>query len=205
MKKLKELMAITEGVTPVSEMMPTEKQPGEVVFRTGVGVATNTVRLQGRISELEKSLAAAIKAVPLNIQLEEICENPWHSRAVIDSEQLRLLAESMRVSGLLQPVLVRAHPNEIGKYQLIAGLRRLHAARLLGWNYIEAKVKDVSDAEMAMLSLTENLSPIPLSESEAGTSLVRAGSLLASRGLAAENFGISRSRLHELLETQKLP
>lgn len=72
-------------------------------------------------------------------------------------EALRELADSLREHGLLSPIVVRPHPTQPGRYELVAGERRWRAAALLAWSTIPASVRDLSDEQAAAIMLTENV------------------------------------------------
>lgn len=97
---------------------------------------------------------------------EEILASPFQPRRHFNEEQIRELAESIRERGLIQPLIVRKID---GKYELIAGERRLRAIRSLGMNEVRIVVKDATDLEVAELTLIENLQRedlTPLEEAE---------------------------------------
>lgn len=89
------------------------------------------------------------------IPIDRIEANPDQPRARFDGEDLDALAASIGTHGVLQPVIVRGLAN--GDYQLIAGERRVRAARLAGLTQIPAVVREPSDEEMVELALIENL------------------------------------------------
>ncbi|MGH2401204.1 MAG: ParB/RepB/Spo0J family partition protein [Candidatus Limnocylindria bacterium] len=92
----------------------------------------------------------------LEIALHRIERNPDQPRTAFDEGQLGELAASIAVHGVLQPVIVRELAD--GGYQLIAGERRLRAARLAGLQAIPAVVRDASSDESSLeLALIENL------------------------------------------------
>ena len=102
---------------------------------------------------------AATKVAPLpgNIQfvsVDDIQPNPLQPRSQIDHDELDGLVDSMRTSGLLQPILVRRHGSS---FQLIAGERRWRAARQADLKAIPAVVREASDADMLELALIENI------------------------------------------------
>jgi ParB family chromosome partitioning protein len=76
-------------------------------------------------------------------------------RDTIDPESIRELAESIREQGLLQPVLLR--PREGGRFETVAGHRRLLAHKLIGETKIKALVKEMNDKEVMIVRATENL------------------------------------------------
>src|SRR5438309_1569603 len=79
------------------------------------------------------------------LPLELIAPNPKQPRRRFDEDSLRGLADSVGERGLLQPVLVR--PKAGGRYELVAGERRLRAARMAGLETIPAVVRERADAE----------------------------------------------------------
>jgi len=92
----------------------------------------------------------------LEIALDRIERNPDQPRAAFDEEQLGELAASIAVHGIIQPLIVRARAD--GSYQLIAGERRLRAARLAGFETVPAIIRDTPDGESSLeLALIENL------------------------------------------------
>jgi ParB family transcriptional regulator, chromosome partitioning protein len=103
----------------------------------------------------------------MELSLDEIRPNPIQPRKTIDKEKLSELAESIKLHGLISPILVRKFNT---KYEIIAGERRFHACRLAGLTSVPVIVKDVSDDSSFKLSLIENLQREdlnPLEESEA--------------------------------------
>ena len=88
------------------------------------------------------------------------------------------LAESMKVRGLEHPILIRSAPNNPGMFEVIAGSRRLQAARELGWERIDARVvKDCDEVNALCLSLDENQKRGDLSARELGEVINRLMSL----------------------------
>lgn len=101
---------------------------------------------------------AAVSAVPENpteISVEVIAPNRFQPRREFDEAALEELRESIARHGILQPLSVRAVGD--GKYELIAGERRLRAARLAGRATVPVVVRTASDAEMAEMALIENI------------------------------------------------
>ncbi len=92
----------------------------------------------------------------LEVPLDRIERNPNQPRSAFDEEQLGELAASIAVHGIIQPVIVRALAD--GGYQLIAGERRLRAARIAGLETIPAIVRDTDEGETSLeLALIENI------------------------------------------------
>jgi ParB family chromosome partitioning protein len=89
------------------------------------------------------------------IPLDRIVANPHQPRARFEGAELDDLAASIQVHGVLQPIVVRGLAN--GDYQLVAGERRVRAARMAGLGQIPAVVRDPTEEEMVELALIENL------------------------------------------------
>lgn len=98
--------------------------------------------------------------------VSEIVASPFQPRRHFDEEQITELAESIRESGLIQPLVVR---RVAGKYELIAGERRLRAVTRLGQTEVRVVIHEATDREVAELTLIENLQRAdltPLEEAE---------------------------------------
>ncbi len=89
------------------------------------------------------------------IPLDSIAPNPRQPRAAIDDATLAELADSIRTTGLLQPIVVRSMGD--GRYELVAGERRWRAARLAGLTDIPALVREMTDAQSFEAAIVENL------------------------------------------------
>jgi ParB family chromosome partitioning protein len=91
----------------------------------------------------------------VRLPIDRIDENPYQTRKTFDEKALLDLAQSIRVQGVLQPIVVR--PGKDGSFRLILGERRLRAARLAGMEEIPAIIKRVSDQQAAEMTVVENL------------------------------------------------
>jgi ParB family chromosome partitioning protein len=98
--------------------------------------------------------AAPASDVP-EIALDRISRNPHQPRNRFDEAETAELAASIELHGVLQPIVVRATAD--GGYELIAGERRLRAARIAGLTHIPAVVRESADGEQLELALVENL------------------------------------------------
>lgn len=90
----------------------------------------------------------------IEIALDRISENPRQPRVRLDPDALATLVASVREHGVIQPVLVT---ETLGGYQLVAGERRVRAARIAGLERIPAVVRQLADREQLELALVENL------------------------------------------------
>jgi len=98
------------------------------------------------------------------IPVDSIVANPRQPRAHFDPEAIAELAESIRTHGVLQPILVRSLEN--GRYELIAGERRLRASRAVGIATIPALVKQTAEDDSLVLAIVENVQRAQLSALE---------------------------------------
>ena len=139
----------------------------------------------------------------LRLPCEQIRANPHQPRRVFDAEELKQLAHSLKEQGLIQPIVVR---REGDSYQLIAGERRLRAAKLAGLEEIPAFVRQVDDYELRLLALVENLQRSDLDPIEKARAFQE---LKESSGLThqklAEEVGLERSSVSNYLRLLELP
>ena len=154
--------------------------------------------LSALLREVETA-SAGLEQVPVDL----IDPNPFQPRSAFPEETLRELAESIRSSGVLQPILVRRVD---GKYQLIAGERRLRAARMAGLQAVPVVIRDLGDRETLELAVTENvmredLNPIEVAH--AYDSLQERFQL--SHEEIAARIGINRSTVSNTLRLLGLP
>ena len=91
----------------------------------------------------------------LTLRVEDIRPNPHQPRQTFDDEGLRELASSIRRHGILQPLTVRSAGG--GKWELVAGERRLRAAKLAGLEKVPCIRREADDREAALLALVENV------------------------------------------------
>jgi ParB family chromosome partitioning protein len=137
------------------------------------------------------------------LAVAQVHPNPYQPRTHIDEGALAELAESMAASGLLQPVVVRAHG---GGYELIAGERRWRAAQRLGWTRIPAVVKEVDDRTLLTLALIENLQRDDLSPIDEAAGYRRLGEeFQLGQAEIARVVGRNRSTVANLLRLLQLP
>ena len=106
-------------------------------------------------AEETPAAASVVPENPTEISVEVIAPNRFQPRREFDEAALEELRESIARHGILQPLSVRAVGD--GKYELIAGERRLRAARLAGRETVPVVVRTASDAEMAEMALIENI------------------------------------------------
>jgi ParB family transcriptional regulator, chromosome partitioning protein len=154
-------------------------------------------------------LAQAEGKVPanlvVNLAIEEINKNPFQTRYVHDSEALEELAESIRVNGVVQPIVVRPAQEE-GRYILILGERRLHASKKAGKTTIPAMVRRVSEQQAAEMTIIENLQREDLSPLEQAEAFrVLSEEFKLTQAQIGERVGLSRESVSNYMRLLRLP
>jgi ParB family chromosome partitioning protein len=175
------------------------------------GVEGSPVFDQGRAKGgLGRGLGALIPSGAggvAEVEVSKVVPNPRQPRQQMNPEELRELADSVRAHGLLQPVVVTRVQGEEGElYQLIAGERRLAAARLAGLTRIPVVFREATPEESLELALVENLQRADLNPLEAATAYQR---LIDEFGLSQEQVaarvGKSRPTVANTLRLLGLP
>ena len=156
--------------------------------------------LSALLREVETTAAASgLEAVAVDL----IDPNPFQPRRAFPPAGLKELADSIRASGVVQPVLLRRAD---ARYQLVAGERRWRAARLADLEKIPAVVRDLTDEQALELSLTENLLREDLNPMEVAHGL---DALQQKHGLTheeiAKRLGVNRSTITNTLRLLRLP
>jgi len=155
--------------------------------------------LLGPVARHQAEPDAALQELPV----DAIRPNPYQPRVKLDEAALQELVTSIQTSGLLQPVVVRAHA---GAYQLIAGERRWRAVQRLGWRRIPAVIKEADDRTLLTLALVENLQRDNLSPVETARSYQRLiDEFQASPADVGELVGKDRSTVANALRLLRLP
>jgi ParB family chromosome partitioning protein len=158
-------------------------------------------------SETEQAIATGegVREVPTS----RIAPNPFQPRHEFAPEQLAELEESIRVNGLLQPLVVRPRRDatpEGADWELIAGERRWRAVRRLGWAQVPVVVRDIDDRAMLVLAIVENVQRAGLSVLEEAAGYKQ---LIDEFGFTqaevADSVGRERSTVTNLLRLLALP
>lgn len=155
---------------------------------------TNKRGLGRGINELiqDKSQAQALlrpKSIAeelVNLPISEITANPYQPRSTFNEEALGELAASISEFGVLQPLIVTKKGK---KYELIAGERRLRAAKIAGLENVPVILRKIDDKQQAQIALIENVQREdlnPIEEARAYTSVI-------------ENYGITQEELGQVI------
>ena len=169
---------------------------------TGPRLGRGLAALLGDIAVQTPPPAGAVRQVPLDL-LEP---NPFQPRSIIEPAALDELAQSIRTRGVLQPLLVRPHPSDPARFQIIAGERRWRAAGAVGLHEVPALVRETEDADAAAVALVENLQRQdlnPLDEAEGYSRLIHQFGL--TQDALGQAVGKSRSHISNTLRLLNLP
>ena len=150
---------------------------------------------------------AAPAGAPSSLPLDTMVPGQYQPRTHMDEGALYELAESIKVQGIMQPILVRrlAKVESAGKYEIIAGERRFRAARIAGLAEVPVLVREVPDEAAAAMALIENIQREdlnPLEEAQGLSRLVKEFGLTHEQ--AAQAVGRSRSAATNLLRLLNL-
>jgi ParB family chromosome partitioning protein len=138
--------------------------------------------------------------------IESLVPGRYQPRHRFDQEELDGLSDSIKSRGIIQPILVRIHPDDQGLYEIIAGERRWRAAQLAQLHEVPILVKDLDDAETLEIALVENLQRenlSPLEEAEGYERLIDEFS--HTQDALGQILGKSRSHVANTLRLLNLP
>ena len=142
----------------------------------------------------------------LMIPTEQIAPNPDQPRRIFDQTALSELADSIRTRGVIQPLIVRRHPQDANIYQIVAGERRWRASQIAQVHELPVIIRDFSDAEMLEVAIIENIQRADLNAIDEAASyrqlMTRFGH---TQEKLAEALGKSRSHIANLLRLLNLP
>ncbi|MFC4768462.1 ParB/RepB/Spo0J family partition protein [Effusibacillus consociatus] len=139
----------------------------------------------------------------LTVKVEELRPNPYQPRREFDADKLQELADSIREHGIIQPIIVR---KSFRGYEIVAGERRLRAAKLAALEEVPVVIKDFDDRQMTEIALIENLQREdlnPMEIAEAYNNIMEKFDLTQDE--LAKKVGQSRSHVANFLRLLNLP
>jgi ParB family chromosome partitioning protein len=158
---------------------------------------------KGLASLLPTRTTEAAASSPTHLPINSIQPNPMQPRTLFQPDRLEELAASIRVNGIIQPLIVRRFGES---YQIIAGERRWRAAQMAGAKDVPVVVQDVADPQMLELALIENIQREDLNAIETAQAYDR---LHRELGLSHEEIGHrtgkDRSSVVNMVRLLKLP
>jgi ParB family chromosome partitioning protein len=168
---------------------------------TAVAPAVMSPPSPGRVAEIQ---ARAEGDFVEQISLDLIDENPYQTRRSFDTAALNELADSIKASGLAQPIVVRRGAN--GRYVLVLGERRCRASKLAGKTTVSAIVRRLGDEQAAEMTIVENLQRQDLNcleQAQAFSRLSRDFNLTQEQ--IGQRTGVSRESVANYMRLLKLP
>ena len=155
------------------------------------------------IDTLEDTIVKEERNNATEIDLSQIRSNPYQPRKVFDEEALNELADSIKVYGVVEPVILK---KSIKGYEIVAGERRCKASKIAGLTTVPAIIKDFTDEEMMEIALLENIQREDLNPVDTAISI---SNILQVKDMTQEEFskkfGKSRSYITNLLGLLNLP
>lgn len=155
------------------------------------------------IDTLEDTIVKEERSNATEIELSQIRPNPYQPRKVFDEEALNELADSIKVYGVVEPVILK---KSVKGYEIVAGERRCKASKIAGLTTVPAIIKDFTDEEMMEIALLENIQREDLNPVDTAISI---SNILQVKDMTQEEFskkfGKSRSYITNLLGLLNLP
>lgn len=146
---------------------------------------------------------AEVKGNSFKLKVSEVRPNPYQPRKHFDDAALKELAESIKINGVIEPIVVR---KSLSGYELVAGERRLRATKLAKIQEIPAILVDFNDTQMMEVSLLENIQREDLSVIEEANAYQQLlDKLNYTQQQLSERVNKSREHIANLLRLLKLP
>lgn len=165
------------------------------------GLGRGLESLMGVSGELERETVANTPKTEIDIDLIDV--NKEQARKAFDEEKLRELSESIKLHGIIQPLILT---EKNGRYTIVAGERRYRAARMAGIKKVPAAVRSFEEEKLLELSLIENIQREDLNLVEEGRAILL---LMQEHGYTqetvADRIGRSRSAVANTLRLLSLP
>jgi ParB family chromosome partitioning protein len=177
-----------------------------VAIATGMSGVTGAVPNGSDIQQTSGTSGALLLSGLREVPIEWINVGPWQPRRRFDKLALNELAASIRKNGIVQPILLRPHPDYKSRFQLVAGERRWRAAQLAKTHEVPAIIRDLNTSECYEIALVENIQRIDLSVIEEAQGYQK---LLDTNRYTQEQLSViigkSRSHIANILRLLLLP
>ncbi len=156
--------------------------------------------------ETKRSIGVDDLKGPKQLPVEFLHPGRYQPRHSIDEERIEELAQSVRENGIIQPLLVRRHPDEPGAFEIIAGERRWRAAQMAKLHEVPVVIRELNDQEALEIGLVENLQHQDLSPLEEADGYQRLMEEFShTQDVLAKTVGKSRSHVANMMRLLGLP
>lgn len=140
------------------------------------------------------------------VPIEQLQPGPFQPRRVFDPDALTTLAQSIREQGVLQPLLVRRHPEQANSYEIVAGERRWRAAQQAQVSEVPVVIKELSDSAALAIAVVENIQREDLTPVEEASAYQRLTEEFSyTQEALAQAVGKSRSHIANMMRLLSLP
>ncbi|MBR7617889.1 ParB/RepB/Spo0J family partition protein [Phenylobacterium sp. 20VBR1] len=168
------------------------------------GLGRGLSALLGEVEEtpVDAGVAGGLRDIPIEL----IHRNEKQPRWVFSEDEIEELAASIRIKGVLQPILVRPAPDRDGHFEIVAGERRWRASQKAGLHVLPALVRELDDIQVLEIGVIENVQRTalnPIEEANAYQQLVEVHGRSAAE--VADAVGKSRSHVANLVRLLALP
>lgn len=164
---------------------------------------STSIPQEGTVPEIQAQAARRPGDEIREIRLDQIDDNPYQTRKFFDEELLEELADSIKASGVVQPIVVR--PQD-GRYVLVLGERRCRASKLAGKETIPAILRRVSDQQAAEMTVVENLQRQDLNCLEQAAAFAKLSmNFKMTQEQIGQRVGLSRESVSNYMRLLKLP
>ena len=173
----------------------------------GLGRGLSALMADVEINSESRDISSKPEIVSeFRVPIEKIHPNPDQPRRIFKSSDLDDLANSIRTKGIIQPLIVRRHPNIENEYEIVAGERRWRASQIAQLHELPIILRDFSDLEVLEVAIIENIQRAdlnPIEEAEGYKQLME--QFKHTQEQMAEGLGKSRSYIANLLRLLNLP
>ena len=140
-----------------------------------------------------------------DFDVDIISPDPNQPRKNFDETALQELADDLKKNGLIQPIVVRDDPDNVGKFIVVAGERRLKAAKLAGFKKIRSILSTYDNSQLGYVQIAENAKRDNLKFYEMAEFIVSRADAGEKQADIAEKLGISKTRISEYMSWRDAP
>lgn len=174
--------------------------------KRGLGRGLSALMADVDLSSPPANSASAQPRDRTMVPIEQLTANPDQPRRSFSPEALQELADSLKSRGVLQPLIVRPHPQDSGIYQIVAGERRWRAAQMAQLHELPVIIRELDDTEVLEVAIIENIQRADLNAIEEAASFRQLMDRFGhTQEKLAEALNKSRSHIANLLRLLNLP